>query len=189
MHVRDAVEADAAAIASLADQPTAAARNLVHDRSVRVGVDDAADGVADGVADGAADDATDATADDATTGAADDVGANNPDPEVAPSEPVDPEALLGFVAFDAEPDAVHVTGFGGTQEAVERLLGEPVRFAAREGMVVEALVEADETDRRSAIEGAGFEDVGAGPQFDGSPTRRYQLDPDSVDAVGGVDEE
>lgn len=173
MHVRDAVEADAAAIASLADQPTAAARNLVHDRSVRVGVDDVADGVADDVG----------------GGTADDVGANNPDPEVDPSAPVDPEALLGFVAFDAEPDAVHVTGFGGTQEAVERLLGEPIRFAAREGMVVEALVEADETDRRSAIEGAGFEDVGAGPQFDGSPTRRYQLDPDSVDAVDGIDEE
>lgn len=156
MHVRDAVEADAAAIASLADQPTAAARNLVHDRSVRVGVDEAAD---------------------------------NPDPEVEPNDPVDAEALLGFVAFDAEPDAVHVTGFGGTQDALEQLLGEPTRFAAREGMVVEALVEADETDRRSAIEGAGFEDVGAGPQFDGSPTRRYQLDPESVDSVDGADQE
>jgi len=168
MHVRDAVEADAAAIASLADQPTAAARNLVHDRSVRVGVDDAAGEVADDVADETAD---------------------TPDPVVDRSAPVEPEALLGFVAFDAEPDAVHVTGFGGTQDAVERLLGEPTRFAAREGMVVEALVEADETDRRSAIEGAGFEDVGAGPQFDGSPTRRYQLDPASADAIDGVHEE
>ncbi|MFB6235182.1 MAG: hypothetical protein ABEH81_04910 [Halopenitus sp.] len=156
MHVRDAVEADAAAIASLADQPTAAARNLVHDRSVRVGVDD-----------GAVDLDPDPDSD--------------PDLGPAPSAPVDPEDLLGFVAFDAELNAVHVTGFGGTQDALERLLGEPARFAAREGMVVEALVEADETDRRSAIEGAGFEDVGAGPQFDGSPTRRYRLDPASVD--------
>ncbi|MGZ0747054.1 hypothetical protein [Haloparvum sp. AD34] len=162
MHVRDAVEADAAAIASLADQPTAAARNLVHDRSVRVGVAEAAD---------------------------DPGPVPDSDPEPTPSAPVEPEDLLGFVAFDAEPDAVHVTGFGGTQAAVEELLGEPIRFAAREGMVVEALVEADETDRRSAIEGAGFEDVGAGPQFDGSPTRRYQLDPEAVDAVGGAAEE
>lgn len=146
MLVRDAVEADADAIASLADQPTAAARNLVHDRSVRVGV-----------ADGGA--------------------ATEPDPNDA----IDPADMLGFVAFDAEPNAVHVTGFGGTQDAVERLLGEPARFAAREGMPVEAIVEADDADRRSAIEGAGFEDVGAGPQFDGSPTRRYRLDPESVD--------
>ncbi|WP_430503435.1 hypothetical protein [Haloparvum sp. PAK95] len=166
MHVRDAVEADAAAIASLADQPTAAARNLVHDRSVRVGVAEAVDDPDP-----------------------DPEPVPDLDPEPTPSPPVESEDLLGFVAFDAEPDAVHVTGFGGTQAAVEELLGEPIRFAAREGMVVEALVEADETDRRSAIEGAGFEDVGAGPQFDGSPTRRYQLDPDSVDAVGGVDEE
>ena len=36
MHVRDAVEDDAEAIAALADAPTDVVRNLVHDRSVRV---------------------------------------------------------------------------------------------------------------------------------------------------------
>lgn len=148
MHVRDAVEADAEAIASLAGQPTAAARNLVHDRSVRVGV-------------------------------ADDVADPDPDPNGA----LDAEDLLGFVAFDAGRNAVHVTGFGGTQDAVERLLGEPARFAAREEMAIEALVEAGEEGRRAAVEAAGFEDVGSGPLFDGSPTRRYRLEPESVDAV------
>lgn len=38
MDVRDAVEDDADAIASLADMPTGAARDLVHDRTVRVAV-------------------------------------------------------------------------------------------------------------------------------------------------------
>ncbi len=36
MHIRDAVEDDAEAIAALADAPTDVVRNLVHDRSVRV---------------------------------------------------------------------------------------------------------------------------------------------------------
>jgi len=36
MNVRDAVEADASALASLADAPTDVMRNLVHDRTVRV---------------------------------------------------------------------------------------------------------------------------------------------------------
>jgi len=166
MHVRDAVEADAEAIASLADQPTAAARNLVHDRSVRVGV---------------ADDDGDSSRGDATEGSpAGDDAPTGPGEQEA-SEGDDTGDLLGFVAFDAEPSAVHVTGFGGTQAAIERLLGEPARFAAREGMPVEALVEAERTDRRSAIEGAGFEDVGAGPRFDGSATRRYRLGPESVE--------
>lgn len=179
MHVRDAVEADAAAIASLADQPTAAARNLVHDRSVRVGIADGDDGDSGG--NGAGDAAADPNG--AGDAAPDPNGAG--DAAANSTGALDPDDLLGFVAFDAEPNAVHVTGFGGTQDAVEQLLGEPARFAAREGMPVEALVEADETDRRSAIEGAGFEDVGAGPKFDGSPTRRYRLDPESVDGVDG----
>ena len=36
MNVRDAVEADASALSSLADAPTDVMRNLVHDRTVRV---------------------------------------------------------------------------------------------------------------------------------------------------------
>jgi len=36
MHIRDAVEDDAEAIAALADAPADVVRNLVHDRSVRV---------------------------------------------------------------------------------------------------------------------------------------------------------
>lgn len=43
MDVRDAVEADAEAMAAVADTPTAVMRNLVHDRSVRVAVEPAPD--------------------------------------------------------------------------------------------------------------------------------------------------
>lgn len=40
MRVRDAVEADAEAMATLAEQPADVMRNLVHDRTVRVAVED-----------------------------------------------------------------------------------------------------------------------------------------------------
>ncbi|MCT9094857.1 hypothetical protein [Haloarchaeobius sp. HME9146] len=40
MHVRDAVEADAPALAAIADAPTDVMRNLVHDRTVRVAEDE-----------------------------------------------------------------------------------------------------------------------------------------------------
>ncbi|WP_290815844.1 hypothetical protein [Halovivax sp.] len=42
MHVRDAREADADALATIADSPTDVMRNLVHDRTVRVAEDEAA---------------------------------------------------------------------------------------------------------------------------------------------------
>ena len=40
MHVRDAVEADAAALATIADTPTEAMRSVIHDRTVHVALDD-----------------------------------------------------------------------------------------------------------------------------------------------------
>ncbi|WP_137291151.1 hypothetical protein [Natronorubrum halophilum] len=43
MNVRDALEADADALASIADSPTDVMRNLVHDRTVRVAEDGAHD--------------------------------------------------------------------------------------------------------------------------------------------------
>ncbi len=47
MNVRDALEADADALASIADAPTDVMRNLVHDRTVRVAEDGAHDPNAD----------------------------------------------------------------------------------------------------------------------------------------------
>ena len=140
MHVRDAVEADAEALAAIADAPSDAMRGLVHDRTVRVAVEEAA--------------ATD------------------------PNEDVDADAddLLGFVSFDVRGAAVHVTQFGGTREAAEQLLAEPLRFAANEELAVELLAIEGEDDLRDAAESAGFEATGPGPRFEGKATTRYRVE-------------
>ena len=89
----------------------------------------------------------------------------------------DEPTVTGFVSFDARDSTVHVTQIGGTESACGRLIDEPISFARREGMDVEVLLTADEEAARTAIEDAGFEDEGAGPQFEGEPTTRYRLEP------------
>ncbi len=145
MNVRDALEADADALASIADSPTDVMRNLVHDRTVRVAED----------------------------------GSHDPNADVSDSQydGSNPEDLLGFISFDAREDTVHVTQLDGTDEACKRLLGEPVRFAERESMAVEVLASQDSDPIHRAAEELGFERRGRGPQFDGSPTVRFRLEP------------
>lgn len=94
----------------------------------------------------------------------------------ADAEALDAE-LLGFVSFDAREGSVHVTQFAGTPEALERLLSEPIRFAAGEGMDVQLLVDADDDDRREVAESVGFQKRGPGPMFDGKRTVRYGMTP------------
>jgi len=89
----------------------------------------------------------------------------------------DGSELLGFVSFDAQADAVHVTQLDGTDGACETLLAEPVRFAERERMAVELLVPERQDGVADAAERMDFETVGTGPRFDGSPTTRYRLEP------------
>ncbi|SDY70570.1 hypothetical protein [Halopenitus persicus] len=137
MRVRDAVEADAQAIAALSGQPVDATREVVHDRSVRVAVP----------------------------------GEEDVDADAGP----DLDEPIAYVAFDARRGRVHLTGFAGEEAALRRLLEEPARFADREGMAVEAIVDRDDEARRSIVEAAGFEDVGSGPRFDGAETVRYRL--------------
>ncbi len=141
MHIRDAVEDDAEAIAALADAPADVVRNLVHDRSVRVA----------------------------------ERQQRNHDPNV--DTDASNAELLGFVSFDAHDQTVHITQFGGTRDACERLLAEPVRFAASETMTVEVLVETEAADKKAAVEAAGFLEVGTGPMFRGSRTIRYRQEP------------
>ena len=141
MEVRDAVEADAEALAGIADAPVDVMRNLVHDRTVRV--------------------------------AERDQSAAGPHADVAGETDT---AIAGFVSFDARERTVHVTQFGGTVEACERLLGEPVRFATNEGMSVELLVSEGDDHRREAAERAGFTRDGRGPRFGDRPTLRYRHD-------------
>jgi hypothetical protein len=89
----------------------------------------------------------------------------------------DAENILGFVSFDAREDTVYVTQLGGTGDACERLLGEPVRFATNEGMAVELFVETDDDELTAAVENAGFGREGRGPSFGGQQTMKYRLDP------------
>jgi hypothetical protein len=126
MDVRDAVEADAGRLAELTGSPTDVMRNLVHDRTVRVGVES--------------------------------------------------DQIVGFVSYDAREQTVHVTQLEGTPDTCDTLLGEPVRFARREDMAVELLVPEPNDDVRSAATDAGFDQVGSGPRFDGTPTIKYRLE-------------
>jgi hypothetical protein len=144
MEVRDAVEADAEALAAIVDAPADVMRNVVHDRTVRVAT------------------------------RRDDAGPNA-DVE-ADGDGVDGESVLGFVSFDAREETVYVTQFGGTSEACERLIGEPVRFATNERMNVELIVERDDEAIRSVAEQAGFDAEGRGPSFGGQETVKYRLD-------------
>jgi hypothetical protein len=142
MRVRDAVEADAAALASMTGRPSGVVRDMIHDRSVRVGT----------------------------------TGEKPAEPDDGADTPAD--SVLGFVAFDVRDGVVHVTNVGGDPDALGRLFEEPVRFATREGMTVEAVLPTDGT----AVEAAGslgFEAVGSGPRIDGAPTTRYRFDPDA----------
>ena len=172
MRVRDAVEADAAALASMTGRPSGVVRDMIHDRSVRVAATDDGYPADDG---GAADD----------SGATDDGGTADSNGETetvtgrdgdGPDTPAD--AVAGFVAFDVRDGVVHVTNVEGDPDALGRLFEEPVRFATREGMTVEAVLATDGT----AVEAAGslgFEAVGSGPRIDGAPTTRYRFDPDA----------
>ncbi len=149
MEVRDAVEADADAMAAVADAPTDAMRGLVHDRTVRVAV---------------ASDGESGTQETGESGLRDVAGDHADD-------------LLGFVSYDAVRDAVHVTQLAGEPAALDRLLEEPVGFARREGMAVELVVPDDETATRDAADRAGFDAVGPGPSFAGQETTTYRLEP------------
>lgn len=155
MEVRDAVESDAEALAGIAEAPTDVMRNVIHDRTVRV----ASDG-----------EATDR--DESVAGRGDgESGTGDRD------DASDGDDVAGFVSFDAREDSVHITQFGGTSEVYGLLLAEPARFAEKEGMSVEMLVDAGDDSRRSALEAAGFTYEGPGPTFEGRETVRYRQTP------------
>jgi hypothetical protein len=86
------------------------------------------------------------------------------------------ETVVGFVSYDARRDTVHVTQLEGSPDVCDLLLEEPVRFADAEGMAVELLVPEPNSDVRNAADNAGFDQVGNGPLFDGTPTVKYRLD-------------
>ncbi|WP_135823608.1 hypothetical protein [Halorussus ruber] len=159
MRVRDAVEEDGVVLGELADAPAEVMRNVIHDRTVRVAekpVAESGDGRED---DGSAE--------------SDGTGQNDESDETGEND----AEVVGFVGFDAMPGTVRVTYLRGTPEAREQLLKEPVRFARKEEMSVEALVPEDEAETKQVVEAAGFRQTGTGPRFDGGRTLEYRLEP------------
>ncbi len=148
MRVRDAVEEDGEVLGELADAPAEVMRNVVHDRTVRV----------------------------AERRSNDERSSNHGDGD-QPGEDSTDEEVVGFVGFDAMPGTVRVTYLRGTPEARERLLEEPIRFARKEEMAVEALVPEGETETKEVVEAAGFQRAGTGPRFEGGQTLEYRLEP------------
>jgi hypothetical protein len=177
MQFRPAVEADAGAMAALADRPVDVLRDVIHDRSVRVAVGGPD---AEGVPLRAEDADAGGRSETVTADAAD----RDADGAVADGQPAGGETgvLSGFVCYDATREAVHVTALVGTASACERLLDAPIRFAECETLPVE-LVAGTEGAAADAARAAGFEDCGDGPRFDGAATRRYRYRP-SADGSG-----
>lgn len=162
MRVRDAGDPDADAVAEVAGVPVAAARRLLRERTVRLAVE-AADGEGDGVGEGDGD------------------GEENDGNDTRDGDSAVPaaERVRGLVAFDAGAGAVHVTRLEGAAAVLPRLLDEPVRFAAGEGLTVEVVVPETGEAAQTAVERYGFTDAGPGPRFEGAATRRYRYAPAS----------
>ena len=168
MRIRDALESDADALATAIDRPRDVVRNMIHDRSVRVAVEDGGD-----ESDGAGADGGGAGAD-GGDGADGGAGADGGDGE---------GAVRGFVAFDVRGDTVHVTDFDGSGSTVERLFEEPRRFARREEMGVEVVIPNDEATSE-VVEAAGFAAAGRGPRFEGRRTTRYRIEFEDLRGAG-----
>ena len=83
--------------------------------------------------------------------------------------------IAGFLAFDAQTDAIHVTRIGGEDDAVRALLDDVIRYASRERLPVEAVVPVDGSTA-VALETKGFEGGERGPRFEGRATRRFRLE-------------
>ncbi|MFC7205096.1 hypothetical protein ACFQJC_16380 [Haloferax namakaokahaiae] len=108
--------------------------------------------------------------------ATDDLGS---DPNADTPSEADP--IHGFVGFDVRDGVVHITRLDGTETAIERLLEEPLGFAATEGLPAEILLVESEADIAAIVEGAGFERLGYGPRFDGERTELYRLEETAED--------
>lgn len=159
MVIRDALESDAQALAALTGRPEDVMIDMIHDRSVRVAVPET-EGSTGNVSSESEDETVVETGDDQKGNH----GINEGD-------------ATGFIAFDVRGETVHVTDFGGTRSALERLFEEPRRYATRESMPLEVVVSEANDVGIDAVEAAGFERIGSGPRFDGHSTAKYRLDP------------
>ena len=175
MRIRDALESDAEALASVTGRPREVVRNMIHDRSVRVAVEE--EGDRNGTEDeGVGDDESGASSEIGVSSESGASGESEASGESGPDNADSDEGVVrGFVAFDVRGDTVHVTDFDGSGSTIERLFEEPRRFARREEMGVEVVVPDDEATTE-VLEASGFESAGRGPRFEGRRTTRYRIE-------------
>ncbi|WP_280587627.1 hypothetical protein [Halorubrum sp. Boch-26] len=181
MRIRDALESDAEALATVTGRPEDVVRNMIHDRSVRVAVADDSDR-GDGE-DGDEGDGEDGDRGDGDEGDGED-GDRGDGEDGDRGDDNREETVLGFVAFDVRDGTVHVTDFDGSGSTVERLFEEPRRFAHREEMGVEVVVPNDEATSE-VIEASGFTAAGKGPRFEGRRTTRYRIEFEELNGQSG----
>jgi|APHM01.1.fsa_nt_gi hypothetical protein len=177
MRIRDALESDAERLAELVGRPPDILVNMVHDRSVRVAVRDPTE-PGENESDEETSDPDDGQRTSDASGSRDASGGRDGvDDRDGVDGPGDTDgSIVGFVAFDARGDTVHVTHFAAPGSAAGRLFEEPKRFARREAMDVEVVVADEERDRIAAVEDAGFVAVGSGPRFENRKTTRFRFE-------------
>ncbi|WP_435073814.1 hypothetical protein [Halorubrum sp. HHNYT27] len=195
MRIRDALESDADALATATDRPREVMRNMIHDRSVRVAVEESGGEGGEGSGDGEGGEGSGDGEGEDDDGDESDGENGNDDGDESDGEGEDDdgdesdgegedddgeETVRGFVAFDVRADTVHVTDFDGSGPTIERLFEEPRRFARREEMGVEVVVPNDE-ETSEIIEASGFTAAGSGPRFEGRRTTRYRIEFDELD--------
>ncbi|WP_049984009.1 hypothetical protein [Halorubrum sp. BV1] len=171
MRIRDAVEADSEAIAAATGRPRSVVIDTIHDRSVRVAV-------AEPKGEQLKSDGESSESDGESSESNDDRRGQHDSPKEVENGGGG-DRVIGFVAFDARGNTVHVSDFDGDDGVVRRLLEFPRRFAAREKMALEVVVPNDHD--RQALSEMGFEAIGSGPRFRGKETTRYRIEADDVD--------
>lgn len=147
MNVRDALEADADALASIADAPTDVMRNLVHDRTVRVAEDGSHDPNAD-------------------------VSGSQYDG----SDPEDLLGFISFDARENTVHVTQLDGTDDACKRLlaEPVRFAERESMAVEVLVSR---DADRDTVADAAKELGFERRGSGPRFNGSPTVRFRMEP------------
>lgn len=84
--------------------------------------------------------------------------------------------IVGVLSYEVWADTVHVSTVVGEPSVVDELLDPPRRFADSEGMPIEIVVPDHDDSLRTVVTESGFDVVGRGPEFGGTPTHRYRYD-------------
>lgn len=84
--------------------------------------------------------------------------------------------IVGVLSYEVWADTVHVSTMVGEPSVVEELLRPARRFADSEGMPIEIVVPDHDDSLQTVVAESGFDVVGRGPEFDGTPTHRYRYD-------------